>query len=296
MNKIKYLSKKKVVVLGSSLPMLLLAYFLYKNKINVQVINDTKVLGGAWRAFKYNKYSIRRQSNVVVPINKKEEKKQKQINSILTKIFKIKIDKLKKKIITPYKFKRKFYYNFNFFLKNISKKKIFKNLKVNKINLNNNLIILNNKFKFDFMFIPTYFGINEINIDNKIIKTDYSIIKSEHIVAIIKSSNFGNIYYSDFFNNFFDRVQFTSQKNFSIFSARITKTNKGSNNKKIYGEIEKIFNKDQIIYIKKFKYKNYYRNYNQILELKKIKKNKSIKYLDTQSLLSFLIEFMKYFK
>ncbi len=296
MRNIKNLSKKKVVILGSSLPMLILAYFLTRNKINVSVINDTNLKGGAWKLFKYQNIKIRSQSNVIVPINKKEENNQKKINYYLKHIFQVKINKLNKKIITPYKFKNKFFYDFKFFLKRISKEKIFRKINVKEIKLYNNQIKINNNFNFDFMFVPTYFGIKEFKLNNKIIKTDFKIIQSEHVVALIKTKNFNNLYYSDFFNDFFDRVQFTSEKNFSIFSARITKENKGSNTKKILAEIKKLFCNSQIISIKKFSYKNYYRNYNQILKLKKIDNYKSIKYLDTQSFMSFFIEFIKYFK
>ena len=296
MRNIKNLSKKKVVILGSSLPMLILAYFLTRNKINVSVINDTNLKGGAWKLFKYQNIKIRSQSNVIVPINKKEENNQKKINYYLKHIFQVKINKLNKKIITPYKFKNKFFYDFKFFLKRISKEKIFRKINVKEIKLYNNQIKINNNFNFDFMFVPTYFGIKEFKLNNKIIKNDFKIIQSEHVVALIKTKNFNNLYYSDFFNDFFDRVQFTSEKNFSIFSARITKENKGSNTKKILAEIKKLFCNSQIISIKKFSYKNYYRNYNQILKLKKIDNYKLIKYLDTQSFMSFFIEFIKYFK
>lgn len=296
MNKIKYLSKKKVVILGSSLPMLILAYFLTKNKIDVKVVNDTNFKGGAWKSFKYQNIKIRSQSNVIVPINRKEENNQKKMNYFLKNTFQVKINKLNKKIITPYKFKNKFFYDFNLFLKRISNKKIFRKINVKEIKLYNNQIKINNIYTFDFMFVPTYFGIKEFNLNNKIIKTDFDIIKSEHVVALIKTKNFNNFYYSDFFNHFFDRAQFTREKNFLIFSARITKENKGSNINKILIEIKKLFYNNQIIYIKKFIYKNYYRNHNQILKLKKIDNYKSIKYLDTQSFMSFFIEFIKYFK
>lgn len=296
MNKINFLSKKKVAILGASVPMLFLAYFLNKKKIDVRLLDNTSVIGGAWKTFRYKSKTIRRQSNVIVPVDRKEENNQIKMNTFLVKNFNIKINKIKDKIITPYKFQNKFIYDFTLFLKKISTKNIFKKLKVKKILIENNKIKINDKYIFDFIFIPSYFGINKINTNKKFIDTESEIIKSEHVIAIVKTKNFNKIYYSDFFNNFFDRVQFTKEKKFSIFSARITKINKGSNIRQILKELNKLFEKKQILFVKKFKYKNYYRDYNQILKLKKIDKLKSVKYMDTRSFMSFFIQFMNYFK
>ena len=106
---IKNLIKKKIGVLGCSLPMLLLAYYL-KNKKNLDVvlINNSQNIGGAWQQFNYKGIKIRKQTNVVVPINKLEEKNKKIINIFIKKNFNIKITKINKKIITAHKSKNKF--------------------------------------------------------------------------------------------------------------------------------------------------------------------------------------------
>ncbi len=297
MNNLSRLSKKNVAILGGSLPMLLLAYFLNNKDINVKLLDNSDRIGGAWKKFKFKNIDIRKQTNVVVPINKKEETNHLNINMFLKKNFDIKISRIKDKIITPYKSENKFSYNFDHFLKKVPKKKILKKLTVKKIEIiKNGKIRINGKYLFDHVFMPTYFGIDRINTKNKIIKIDNTIIQSEHVVAIIKSDLFNGIYYSDFFNNFFDRVQFIKQSKFFTFSARITKDKKGSNSKIILKELEKIFQKNQILFFKKFKYKNFYRNHNQILKLKKLDKYKSFKYMNTQSLLSFLTQTIKYLR
>ena len=294
----KDLMKKKVAILGSSLPMLLLAYYL-KNKKNIDIviIDNSKNLGGAWQKFNYKGVQIRKQSNVIVPINKLEEKNQNKVNAFLKKNFNIKIVKIYKKIITSYKTKNQFSYNFDYFLKKISKEKIFKKILIKKIRLlNNDKIEINSKLKFDLVFIPSYFGIKKIYDKDKVLKIDNKPIKSEHVIAILRSSLFKNIYYSDFFNNFFDRVQFIKHGKFSSFSARIIKEKKGSSNKKILNELKKIFRKNDILKVNKFKYENFYRNKDQISELKKINKSKSIIHINTTSLMTSTIQIMNYLR
>ena len=282
--------------MGNSLPMLLLTSYLRKKRINVQVFDSSNYPCGAWKTFNYKNIKIRRQSNVVVPINQIEDKNQKKINNFLKENFEIKIKKISENIFTNYSFKNKFSYNFDNFLHNISDKKIYKKITVKKINIKNKKIKINSKYTFDYMFIPTYFGIDKIYSNDKTIKTNFKIIQSEHVVALINSNCFNNIFYSDYFNNFFDRVQFTKEGKFFIFSARITKNYKGANIKTIRKELEKIFSKREILKVFRFKYKNFYRDSNQILELKKINKHSNIKYFDTQSFLSFSIQLINFLK
>lgn len=296
MDKLKYLLDKKVAILGNSLPMLILAYSLKKKNINVQVFDESNYLGGAWKKISIKNKKIRTQSNVVVPTNKEEEKNQTNINKILKKNYFVNIKKIKQKIITKYKFKNRYSYNFDNFLNIITKKRVITKKKVKKIELIGDKININNYYKFDFIFIPTYFGINKIFLNNKEIKIGYKIINSEHIVAFLKSNSFKNIFYSDKFNNFFDRVQFEKQGNYFLFTSRITKENKGAKINKVSEELKKIFKKKEILFIKKFKYKNYFRNPKQITDFKKINKFKKIKFVNTQNFLSFFLDNMNYLR
>ena len=123
-----------------------------------------------------------------------------------------------------YSYKNRFNYNFNNFFKKIFKSKLLKKIKVKKIQiLKNNKILVNKEYTFNKIFIPTYFGIDKINVLNKIIKIDFKIIKSEHVVALIKKTKYSNLFYSDFFNNFFDRVEISKHSNFIVFQRELPK-------------------------------------------------------------------------
>ena len=289
--------KISVAFLGNSLPMLIFAY-IYKKKYNcnVTVLDETTMLGGAWGQFKYKNIYLRKQSNIILPLSKKQEKNQKKMNFFLKKYLNVKIKRINKLVNVHFFYKNRFYYNFNNFFKMIHKSKLLKKIKVKKIQiLKNNKILVNKEYTFNKIFIPTYFGINKINDLNKIIKIDFKIIKSEHVVALIKKTKFSNLFYSDFFNNFFDRVEIIKHPKFYFFSGRITKENKGSGRSLIEEQIKKISKDNAIINFYKFKYKNYYRDKNQIKQLKKLSKIKNLEYVDTTNFMQFIDQMFLYF-
>ena len=291
---LKNLTKKKIVILGASLPMLLFAYYLKKKKIDVTIMNNSWNVGGAWQRFKYQDLQIRKQSNIIVPVNKLEEKNQKKINNFLKKNFFVKIKKIRKDVNITYNVKNVFSYNFDIFLKNFIKEKILKKILVKKIEIKNNKVKINSNYEFDLVYLPTFFGIEKIKIDDKSYKTNFKIIKSEHVVAITKAKWIGNIHYSDFFNDFFDRAQFTKHEGFYVFSGRLVKKQKGADNKKIYKNLKKIFIKKPIIEFFKFKYKNFYRDKNDVKILKKLDKFKQIKHIDTSSFMASMLNLIRY--
>jgi len=291
---VQNLNKKKIAILGASLPMMFFAYYLKKKKIDVTIIDNSKNIGGAWQTFKYQNLQIRKQSNIIVPVNKLEEKNQKKINNFLKNNFFVKIKKIRKDVNITYNVKNVFSYNFDIFLKKFIKEKILKKILVNKIEIKNNKVKINNNYKFDLVYLPTFFGIEKIKIDDTSYKTNFKIIKSEHVVAIIKTKWIGNIHYADFFNDFFDRAQFTKHEGFSVFSGRLVKKQKGADNKKIYKNLKKIFIEKPIIEFFKFKYKNFYRDKNDVKILKILDKFKQIKHIDTSSFMASMLNLIRY--
>ena len=290
--------KISVAFLGNSLPMLIFAYiYKKKNNCNVTVLDESGMVGGAWRQFKYKNIYLRKQSNIILPVSKRQEKNQKKMNFFLEKYLNVKIKRTNKLVDVHYFYKNKFYYNFNYFFKIIYKLKLLKKIKVKKIKiLKNNKILVNNEYTFNKIFIPTYFGINKIYDLNKIFKIDFKIIKSEHVVALVNKTKFSNLFYSDFFNNFFDRVEISKHSKFYCFSGRITKENKGSDRNLIKEQIKKITKDNTIIKFYKFTFKNYFRDKDQIKKLKKLKKIKNLEYVDTTNFMQFMEQMFLYFK
>ena len=290
--------KISVAFLGNSLPMLIFAYiYKKKNNCNVTVLDESGMVGGAWRQFKYKNIYLRKQSNIILPVSKKQEKNQKKMNFFLKKYLNVKIKRTNKIVDVHYFYKNKFYYNFNQFFKMIYKLKLLKKIKVKKIQIQkNNKILVNKEYIFNKIFIPSYFGINKIYDLKKTIKIDFKIIKSEHVVALIKKTKFSNLFYSDFFNNFFDRVEISKHSKFYCFSGRITKENKGSGRNLIKEQIKKITKDNTIIKFYKFTFKNYFRDKNQIKKLEKLEKIRNLEYIDTTNFMQFMDQMFLYFK
>ena len=290
--------KISVAFLGNSLPMLIFAYiYKKKNNCNVTVLDESDMVGGAWGQFKYKNIYLRKQSNIILPLTMRHEKNQKKMNFFLENYLNVKIEKIKTLVNVHFFYKNRFYYNFNHFFKIISKSKLLKKIKVKKIQiLKNNKILVNKEYTFNKIFIPTYFGINKINDLNKIIKIDFKIIKSEHVVALIKKTKFSNLFYSDYFNNFFDRAEIIKHSKFYCFSGRITKENKGSSRNLIKKQIKKITEDNTIIKFYKFTYRNFYRDENQIKKLKKLRKIKNLEYVNTTNFMEFMEQMFLYFK
>jgi len=285
----------KIAILGASLPMLIFAYYLKKkNKYKIDILNESKEKGGAWRTFRYKNHQIRMQSNVVVPINKYQENYIEKINHFLRHKFKVKIKKLNSKIITKYKIKHKFSYNFDNLIKKFPNKS-FKKIRVNELRIDKyNKILINKKFRYDYAIIPSFFGLKKIYYKDQLIDIKFTKVISEHVVAIIKSNKFKNIFYSDFFEKYFqgyfDRAQFIKHEKFTSFSARITKKKKGTSKTKLSKILSTVFSKNEIVEIFKFKYKNYYRGKSELKKIMKTQNMKSLTYVDTRSFIRSIIQ------
>ena len=215
----------------------------------------------------------------------------------LKKYLNVSVKNTDKKVNVHYSFKNKFNYNFNFFFKKIYKSDLIRKIKVNKIQiLKNKKILINKEYEYDKVFISTYFGINKIHNLNRVIRIDYKIINSEHVIALFKKIKFPKLFYSDFFNDFFDRVEFIKHAKFYCFSARITKKNKGSRLSLIKKEIKKITSDEKIIKFYKFTYKNYYRDNKQIKKIEKLNKIENFEYVNTTNFMQFMQQLFDYFK
>ncbi len=283
---IKIIKNKKIAILGSS-PVMIILFYLLKLKNEVVLFEENKILGGAWKLQKYKNSFINLHSNVVLPSSNKEYTRQKEINTLLKKKIGIKIKRSKKKIFALYKPQKYFEYDFNRIYQKILKNShyIVKD-KIRKITLlENNKIKVNKDKVFDIVFFPSYFGINHFYNKKKKINIDFKLIESLHLSVITNNIN-QKLIYSDFYNNYFDRIDIHKHKNFFHITARISKQLKTLKLKKIKEKFIESFPK---IVIKKLfinRYKNYYRDQHQLNDLKtKLNKNKII-YINTTSFIA----------
>ena len=283
----------KIALIGTSPIMLILASILKKNNL-VTIYDEKKIIGGAWGFRQYKNYSIARQTNVIVPNRYKEDNENVNfLNKYLKKNFNItiKIDN-KKNFPAAYRPKKYYIYNVERIL-NIHKKfKICKE-KVKTIKSLKNMQVSINGKNYDKVYIPTFLGLNFLNINGKKIFTPKKIIISKHVFAVFKKNIFKDLSYSENYNEFFDRVQITRKK-YIFFTARIRKIHK---QKKIINLLKNsnLYSKDNVIFYDVMRYKNYHRDFDQEKKLKLATKNTNIVQINTRQFLEGFIDLKKKF-
>ncbi len=276
-----------IAILSSSPLMMMLGIKLQKDGHRVKVFDFSKNIGGAWTWYQKNhnhNEKIPKYTNIINPYNQKEVRFTDKMNSFLKKEFKIKIKKTQKKFDINYNYKNKFIYNFGVFFDYASKKLKFIRKFISKIEtLQNGKVKINNKFIFDKVFIPSFSGVKSIKIHNKrIFYPEKKEIVSEHLSIIAKKFKLQNFYYSQFFDVHFDRVKIEKLKKYYCLTARLDHSIKGTKIIKLKKHyIEKFVKKNDLINIKVSKFHNYYRNKNQLSDLKDAIKNTNIEYVDT---------------
>ncbi len=281
---------KKIAIISSSPLMMMLALKLKKDGENVTVFESSSVKGGAWTWFKdyLNKYKtyVSRYTNTIHPYNKKEARFINRMNKYLKKNFKIKIKKTNQKFSINYKFKEKFIYDFSEFYKGVyaQNELDFANDFVSKIQtLPNKKVKINEKMLFDKVFLPSFSGVKKIKINNKkLFHSECREIVSEHISIIAKKFKLKNFHYSQFFDDCFDRIKIDKTKNFYTLTARLDHSIKGIKVSKLRNSyLDRFAEKKDIIDVRLSKYHNYYRNGQQLRDLKKATMGSNIKYVET---------------
>lgn len=279
---------KKIAVISSSPLMMILAKKLLEKGNEITVFDISQNKGGAWAWHEKLKKNLKKYfpkySNAIVPLNKKEEKFIPKMNKILEKSYKVKVLKTKKKIITNYKFRNNYIYDFSNFYDYAVKNLNFRKLFISDIKtLKNNKVMLNNSLTYDKVYISSYTGVKKIH--NFKIKKTFRLkckeIVSEHIFIYAKKFKLENFYYSDFFDDEFDRVKIDKINNHYSLTSRLAHKIKNKGLSKIKKKIHKFVNKRDVFLVKLSKFHNYYRTKEQLKILKKATYKSNINYVDT---------------
>lgn len=280
-------SKKIAIISSSPLMMMLALHFKLKGE-NVTIFDSSSFKGGAWSWFgEYlNKYKIYvpKYTNIINPYNEKEVKYIKKMNKCLQKKFKVKVKRTNQKFSINYDFKEKFSYDFSkFYEKALNELNFVQDFIYKLETLSNKKVKLNNSILFDKVYLPSFSGVKKIKINNrKIFIPKCKEIVSEHVAIIARKFKLKNFHYSQFFDNSFDRVKIEKSNKFYTLTARLGHSIKGTKVKKIRKDyLDKFANKKDIIDVKLSKFHNYYRNKEQLKDLKNAISGSNIKYVDT---------------
>ena len=279
---IKKKSKKKIAILGTS-PIMVLIFFRLKNRYKIDIYENS-LIGGAWRIKRIKDQNYTAHNNVIVPLNKYEEKIIFEINKELKKYDCNKYrPKGLYKINSDYKPKNIFMHDLsNFYNKFYKYSKNLKKIKVEKVEIDKKNIFLNNK-RYDLAFFPSCFNVRNIKMNNK----NFGIMPkrsiSNHLTIILKNFKFPEIDYSENFDNIFDRGYFKKDEKITIFTGRIRKQYKLLKNNELIKR-SKILSKflSHISYIKLNKYQNYIIDQKKIDQIKFYNDNNDFHLIDTR--------------
>lgn len=281
-------------IIGDSPIMLILANYL-KSRENITIYSEKNKIGGAWSYINHKNFNISRQTNVVVPVDKNVEKLQSKINKSLLK-YGIKITKAQG-YHKPNVHLAKKNYRYDF-TKLFESKKNFKSINkyVKKITVKNNKIKIND-LNYDKIYLPYFNGINHFFINEKKFYLSPKIINSKHILLIFKKLPIKAFVYTENFDHIFDRAQITKFKNFMAFTARVRHEHKKKTKLSLLkkSKIQNFVKKNNLIFSSILRYKNYYRDFNNLKKMKSICKHKNIKIIDTYQFFEAYIDLNKKF-
>jgi len=286
----------KIAILGTSPLMLMLAKKLSKNNI-VHVYEKRKNIGGAWKINNYKGINFHVHTNIVSPLHDKDAKYVNLLNKSFRNQHKVRIKKNLKSFSTAVdnskgirvakklNTKKIFEYNFNDFFNRSKKKLKIRKKKIENIKASKNGINICN-INYDRLYITAFAGVDKIILNNKkIIRFPFRLINSKHLIIIANKEFIKNFYYSETFNDVFDRAQMRKMKNMYFFTARITKKFKKASVKKILNMSNFHLKKKNILLVKKISFNNHFRHPHEIKKMiKNLRPLKQIKVINTSSL------------
>ena len=259
--------KKKIAILGTS-PIMILLYFrlIKKNYIDVY---DNLNFGGAWRIGEINGQKYTTHNNVIVAMNKEEEKFISKINNELENLgCTITRPPGEYETLANYKHKNLYIHDLSNLYVRFKKCKSLIKKKVKNIKTVSNKVFLNGT-EYDQVYLPCCFDINKIVIDKTRVNTSSYKSTSHHLSIVYKKTKLPNISYTENFDNVFDRAYFRQNSKSIIFTGRIRRKYKKLKPYEIVNESNLIQNtKKDIIKLKLNKYNHHIIEENILKDLK----------------------------
>ena len=171
----------------------------------------------------------------------------------------------------------------------IDKKKKLLGIKISKIAKNR---ILNGPYKNTK--ILNLGGWSSVDYSSKYLGT-YENNVQKKIIYLAKKFKLKNFYYSQFFDDCFDRVRIEKINKFYNLTARLDHSIKGIKISKLKNTyVDRFAKKSDVIKVQLSKFHNYYRNKEQLKKLKNAIKGSSVKYIDTTQFMCGIYSLRKF--
>lgn len=273
--------KKKIAILGTS-PIMILLYFRLRTKYSIDVYENSSI-GGAWHLGEVNKQKYTTHNNVIVAMNKQEEKFIDMINKELENLGCTKTKPLGEyKTLANYKHKNVYIHDLSGLYTKFKKYKSLIKKKVKNIKTISDRVFLNGK-EYDQVYLPSCFDLKKILIDKTRVNISSYKSISHHLSIVYKKTKLPNISYTENFDNVFDRAYFRKNSKNIIFTGRIRKKYKKLQFKKLLDKSDLLKNtKNNIIKIILNKYNHYIIKENILKSLKLKTKKTNIKIMETR--------------
>ena len=228
------IKNKKIAIIGTS-PIMILLYFRLQKSNSIDVFENSNI-GGAWRVDEINEQYYTTHNNVIVAMNKYEEKYIDMINKELESLGCIKtLPTGEYETSMDYCPKNKYIHDLSGFYRRF--KEICNSLvrsKVNKIEAFGQKVFLNN-VEYDQVYIPCCFDIKEIVIDKVNINTFSSKSISHHLTVVYDQVEVPDISYTENFDNVFDRAYFKQEGTNILFTGRVRREYKNLTSNELVG-------------------------------------------------------------
>lgn len=289
------IKNKSIAIIGTS-PIMILLYFKLQSTNTIDVYEHSSI-GGAWKINKAKENSYTPHNNIIVALNKKEEKYIKSINKQL-KNFRCKVinTKTKFELNTNYKPENTYVHDLANLFKLFKKECLsLKKSKVKGIKVIKKKILVNRK-SYDYVFLPTCPDLDYVKIDNMRFKIKRKMSISHHLTIVLKKIKFNDISYTENFDNVFDRAYFRNKKDSIFFTGRVRRSFKKFSPSQLinYSEI--------LTGVKHFINEIYLNKYNHsIIEqgclknMRLILKNSNLKIIETRQFVNSFIQLEKFF-
>ena len=250
------IKKKRIAILGTS-PIMILLYFRLRKKNYIDVYENSDI-GGAWHLDKINGQNYTTHNNVIVALNKEEEKFINMINNELESLGCTKTKPCGKyETLSEYKHKNVYIHDLSGLYVRFKKSKSLIKKKVNNIKTVSDKVFLNGT-EYDQVYLPCCFNINNIVIDKISVKTPSYKSTSHHLTIVYKKTKLPNISYTENFDNVFDRAYFKQNSKNIIFTGRVRRKYKKFKTNRLVEESHLLQNtKHNIIKLKLNKYNHY---------------------------------------
>ena len=199
-----------------------LIIFQIKAKNSIDVYENSN-LGGAWHFDEINKQKYTTHNNVIVAMNKEEEKFINKINNELENLGCTKTRPDGEYVtLCNYKHKKKniYIHDLSGLYSRFKKCKSLIEKKVTNIISVSDRVFLNG-IEYDQVYLPCCFDINKIVVIKTRVNTSSHKSISHHLTIVYKKTTLPNISYTENFDNVFDRAYFKQNNKNIIFTGRV---------------------------------------------------------------------------